>query len=151
LEECIQIGGDYVSWEEFSKLIIIVTAAFSVPLLHFNRTPDTKLIPLYHSMIGAVTVWSSFTSTTLERESVINNFVTENWDHLKLVDFPIGRDRDSISSEDTISSILWRISKFQEQHLPCIGRECIRSISGKSMIWNQMEGFSFARSQMRVS
>jgi hypothetical protein len=41
LEKCIRIGGDDVSWEEFNKLIIIVTAAFYVPLLHFNRTPET--------------------------------------------------------------------------------------------------------------
>jgi hypothetical protein len=42
LEECIRIDRDCVSWEELSKLIIIVTAAFYVLLLHFNRTPYTR-------------------------------------------------------------------------------------------------------------
>jgi hypothetical protein len=39
LEECIQISRNDVLWGEFHKLIIIMTAAFYVPLLHFNRTP----------------------------------------------------------------------------------------------------------------
>jgi hypothetical protein len=39
LEECMPIGGDYFSWEEFLKPIIIVTAAFYVPLRHFTRAP----------------------------------------------------------------------------------------------------------------
>jgi hypothetical protein len=40
LEECMPIGRDDVLREEFRKLLIIITAAFDVPLLSFNRTPD---------------------------------------------------------------------------------------------------------------
>jgi hypothetical protein len=42
LEEWILIGENSVSREEFSKLIIIVTAAFYVPLQHFNRISYTS-------------------------------------------------------------------------------------------------------------
>jgi hypothetical protein len=37
------------------------------------RSGGTKLIPLHHSMIEEVIVWSSFTSTSLERESLIDS------------------------------------------------------------------------------
>jgi hypothetical protein len=35
-----------------------------------------KLIPLYHSMVGEKIVWSSFTSTSTNRDYVIENFIT---------------------------------------------------------------------------
>jgi hypothetical protein len=37
-----------------------------------------KLIPLYESMIEEVIVWSSFTSTSTDRDSVIEHFITGN-------------------------------------------------------------------------
>jgi hypothetical protein len=40
------------------------------------RPGGTKLLPLSHSMIGEVIVSSSFTSTSLERESAITDFIT---------------------------------------------------------------------------
>jgi hypothetical protein len=40
------------------------------------RSGDVWLIPLFHSMIGEVIAWSNFTNTSLEQESVINNFIT---------------------------------------------------------------------------
>jgi hypothetical protein len=41
------------------------------------KSGGAQLIPLYHSMIGEVIVWSSFTSTSLTPESAINNFITD--------------------------------------------------------------------------
>jgi hypothetical protein len=39
------------------------------------KSGGSKLIPLYHSMIGEVIVWSSFTSTSMKQESVIENYI----------------------------------------------------------------------------
>jgi hypothetical protein len=65
----IQSSIEYLSHVHPLSTAIVVHRGF--------KSGAQKLIPLYHSMIGEVIVWSSFTSTSMHRECVIDQFITD--------------------------------------------------------------------------